>query len=230
MIRIYCLQSDPLVNEVIHATMTELGYHSLEFDGVYAFFRALRAESPDLILLDSFLIDDDSASVLSEIRRMPEGYGVPVVLFNTRRSKLSKHTCPLSSFDVSDLIKSVRHVIASDPILSPPPAPLSFGELYLDRAEKTCTLSGVPLSLTPTEYRLLCYFLCHADRDISRTLLSQKVFLSDPERSARLADVHVSHLRSKLGSYAVCLQNVRGVGYRFCGRPPAGPEADAPEK
>ena len=93
------------------------------------------------------------------------------------------------------------------------PARYEFGDLVVDSAAVQVLKNGVPVSMTPTEYRLLVHFVEHAGIAHSRDDLLQTVWGYSWRGDSRLVDVHVARLRAKLG--ARLLETVRGVGYRF---------------
>ena len=93
------------------------------------------------------------------------------------------------------------------------PARYEFGDLVVDSAAVQVLKNGVPVSMTPTEYRLLVHFVEHAGIAHSRDDLLQTVWGYSWRGDTRLVDVHVARLRAKLG--ARLLETVRGVGYRF---------------
>ena len=95
----------------------------------------------------------------------------------------------------------------------PAPARYEFGDLVVDPVAVQVLRNGVPVAITPTEYRLLVHFVEHAGIAHSRDDLLRIVWGHSWRGDTRLVDVHVARLRAKLG--ARLLETVRGVGYRF---------------
>ena len=94
-----------------------------------------------------------------------------------------------------------------------PPARYEIGEIVVDPVAAQVHRAGVPVPITPTEYRLLLHFVEHAGIAHTRDELLQTVWGYSWGGDSRLVDVHVARLRAKLG--ARLLETVRGVGYRF---------------
>jgi DNA-binding response OmpR family regulator len=116
----------------------------------------------------------------------------------------------------------------TDPVASPPvwPAadgpshsPISSGPVFragvlsLEPDARRVTAGGVDLVLTTMEYEIAARLIRSAGRVVPRDELIVEVFAREPSPADRALDVHVSHLRSKLGVYRWLIVTVRGVGY-----------------
>ena len=97
----------------------------------------------------------------------------------------------------------------------PPPETLRFGDLTLFLDEHRVDLGGKSVLLTHLEFKLLSYFLRHPLRVVTRGMLLEKVWGTEPDMSTRTVDKHVESLRKKLPSFASHLETVIGVGYLF---------------
>lgn len=95
------------------------------------------------------------------------------------------------------------------------PDRLTYDDVELDRARHTAHRGGRWLALTAKEFQLLEYFLAHGERVVRRTELLEKVWDMRCDPSSNVVDVHVGHLRRKLGEAGGpdLLHTVRGVGY-----------------
>jgi two-component system phosphate regulon response regulator PhoB len=89
--------------------------------------------------------------------------------------------------------------------------------LRLDPAARRVTAAGVDLALGPTEFRLLHFFMTHADRVYSRVQLLEQVWGNNYYGEERTVDVHIRRLRAAMekGGFDVLIQTVRGSGYSF---------------
>jgi DNA-binding response OmpR family regulator len=92
-----------------------------------------------------------------------------------------------------------------------------FGPLVIDRRAREVTVSGVLVTLTPKEFRLLAHFAAHAGRLLTRHQLVHEVWGERYRGGPRTVDIHVSRLRRKLGR-DLPLDTLRRVGYRFGAR------------
>lgn len=91
---------------------------------------------------------------------------------------------------------------------------LEYRGLCLDLNTKECTIDGVPVKLTRTEYDLLKFFLSHRGRVYSRDEIINNVW-SSTVVSARTIDANITRLRKKLGVYGDCIETRTGFGYAF---------------
>ncbi|MGG1311512.1 MULTISPECIES: response regulator transcription factor [Cohnella] len=93
------------------------------------------------------------------------------------------------------------------------------GEVRLSKAERTLTVAGRPVELTPKEFDLLAHLLSHPERVYSREQLLDLVWGMDYAGGTRTVDIHIQRLRKKLGSPGQhLLQTVYGVGYKGTGQ------------
>jgi two-component system phosphate regulon response regulator PhoB len=94
---------------------------------------------------------------------------------------------------------------------------VEIGGLVMDHVGHRVSAEGHPVEVAPTEYRLLHFFMTHADRAFSRSQLLDRVWGDQVYVEERTVDVHVRRLRKALEDtgHDRLLQTVRGVGYRF---------------
>jgi len=92
---------------------------------------------------------------------------------------------------------------------------LDVGGLQLDEAQQTVINAGEAIELTAAEFSLLRYFMLHSGKIVSKSQLNEHLYDGETERDSNVIEVHVNHLRSKLGKAAI--ETKRGQGYRFIG-------------
>jgi DNA-binding response OmpR family regulator len=101
-----------------------------------------------------------------------------------------------------------------------------IGELVIDRSRREVTLGDQPVHVTPTEYRILSFLVCHPDEVVSRDELAGHLWGSPDASGSRAIDVHMRRLRAKLGRGPVpppSIIAVRSFGYRLVADAPLGP-------
>jgi DNA-binding response OmpR family regulator len=96
------------------------------------------------------------------------------------------------------------------------------GALSLATDARRITLCGVELALTTTEYEIAAHLIRSAGRVVLREELMSEVFEREPSPADRALDVHISHLRGKLGAHRWLIVTVRGVGYMLRAPSPRG--------
>lgn len=194
-------------------------------DGTEA-LEALERERPDLVVLDLMLPGTPGLEVLREIRRRRETEWLPVILLTARREeedrveglRLGADDYLAKPFSPQELVLRVGAVLRR--VRQQPPAEesgslLRAGPVTIHTGAAQVEIDGEPLSLTPTEYRLLLVLMERRGRVQSRRQLLETVWETTAEITTRTVDMHVQRLRGKLGEAADRLETVRGFGYRF---------------
>lgn len=90
--------------------------------------------------------------------------------------------------------------------------------LILDENRQCAVLGECTVELTAAEFALLRYFILHPGQILSKGRLQEHLYDGETEPDSNVVEVHVSHLRRKLGRD--CIETRRGQGYLFCGRTP----------
>ena len=200
-------------------------------DGPAGLERA-RTGAHSLVLLDVMLPGLDGFEVLRELRR---GSAVPVIMLTARGEDVDRIVGlelgaddylpkPFNPREMAARVKAVlrRAGSAAPPATAPEPEGLDFGPLRLDLAGHRAQLAGADLELTPIEFALLRELSRGAGRVLSRDTLLDRVRGREFELFDRSIDVHISHLRQKLGDdprRPRWIRTVRSVGYVFIGAP-----------
>jgi two-component system, OmpR family, response regulator len=192
--------------------------------------RQADADRPDLIVLDVMLPDMDGFEVCRRLRAM--GNEVPVI-FLTARDTSSDTVTGLAiggddyvtkPFSVEALVARVRAVLrrasrGGDGDQPGDGAILRAGDVELDEARWTVRRAGVPVELSPTEFRLLAYLIRHQGRVLTRAQLLENVWGWDYAGESQIVETYVSYLRRKLDPLGPpMIHTQRGVGYSL--RPP----------
>jgi two-component system, OmpR family, phosphate regulon response regulator PhoB len=186
---------------------------------------AIRAERPDLIVLDLMLPGLSGYEVLEEVRRQPEVRDVPVVVLTARREEpdrirgleLGADDYVTKPFSPKELVLRVEAVLRR--VQAPPVAGsgrvLRGGPITVDMTAMKVSVDGAPVDLTPTEFRLLVALLERKGRVQGRSQLLESAWDVRVHIETRTVDMHVQRLRSKLGEAGELIETVRGFGYRF---------------
>ncbi len=185
-------------------------------------------EQPDLLLLDWMLPGTSGIELARRLKRDSLTAGLPIIMLTARGAEDNKIqgldagaddyvTKPFSTRELVSRIHAVlrrTHALAAADLLD-------IDGLCLDAASQRITAHGRPLSLGPTEFRLLAFFMTRAERAFSREQLLAQVWSGNSDLSDRTVDVHIRRLRKCLEphGFAEYLQTVRGMGYRFSVHP-----------
>jgi two-component system response regulator CpxR len=187
-------------------------------DGRRGLSRALGG-GHDLILLDVMLPELDGFELLRQVRRRSE---VPVIVLSARRAQSDQITgldagaddyLP-KPFGADELLARIRAVLRRSGR-----APATAGEaletegIWLDPASRRVRVDGEPVELTSIQFEVLEYLMRSAGRIVPRSELSTALFQRAASPKDRSLDVHISHLRKRLGRRGSAIRTVRGVGY-----------------
>jgi two-component system phosphate regulon response regulator PhoB len=117
-------------------------------------------------------------------------------------------------FSVRELHARIQAILRRS---MPDESSLQIGDLFLDPVSHRVKVKEAPLELSPTEFRLLHYFMSHTDRVFSRAQLLDQVWGEQVFVEERTVDVHIRRLRKQLALFNLdsLLQTVHGSGYRF---------------
>lgn len=176
---------------------------------------------PDVIILDLGLPDMDGVEVLKRLR---EWSPVPVLILSVRDQEAMKLaafdagaddyvTKPFSTAELLARLTAIQRRHSSDEAPN-----LQIGPLALDPVHHAATLSGEPLKLTPTEYAMLAQLVKHAGKVVTLKQLLRAVWGPQSEQQTNYLRVYANHLRKKLESSRLEIQNEPGIGYRLIER------------
>jgi DNA-binding response OmpR family regulator len=176
---------------------------------------------PDLeaVVLDLGLPDGDGMDLLTELR--DAGAALPVLVLTARDAVRARvdalaHGADdylVKPFQYDELVARIRALIRR--AAQPRWAPLACNGLVLDDRSHIMTTATRRIRLTPREYELLAFFLRRQGEVIPREEVLQSVFGYSFDPGTNLVNAHIANLRKKIGTDAVCIEALRGVGYRL---------------
>ncbi|MDH5539798.1 MAG: phosphate regulon transcriptional regulator PhoB [Rhizobacter sp.] len=224
MSRVLVVEDEPAIAELISINLRHAGHEvSVAADAAQAQV-AVNGVLPDLVLLDWMLPGQSGLALARQWRAQARTRELPVIMLTARADEADKIqgldagaddylTKPFSTNELMARIRAVlrRRLPASlDTVLE-------AGMLRLDPAAHRVDCSGHEVKLGPTEFRLLRYFMSHAERVHSRAQLLDGVWGDHVYIEERTVDVHVKRLRAALAPVQCehMIETVRGAGYRF---------------
>jgi DNA-binding response OmpR family regulator len=212
------VDDEPGITELLSTTLDLAGYRVSAARTGRDALAAVEAVRPDLVILDVMLPDMDGFTVC---RKLAERGHPPPVLFLTARGSLEDTVTGLriggddyvtKPFHVLELLARVQVLLrragrATAQILR-------SADLTLDEAKYEAKRDGVPLDLTPTEYKLLRYLMLNAGQVMTKEQILQHVWQHDFGES--VVEKLVSRLRHKVDAgRKPLIHTVRGFGYRI---------------
>jgi two-component system alkaline phosphatase synthesis response regulator PhoP len=221
------VEDDKAVSQLIRLYLAQAGYKVLTAeDGLVGLQMALQ-DSPDIILLDLNLPGMDGIEVCKNVRQESE---VPIIMVTARVEEnyrltgldLGADDYVSKPFSPRELVARVNAVLRRSAKATEQReesgTQVAAGDVVIDLDRRSATVLGDEIELTPTEFRLLAYFIEGQGRTVSRDQIIENVFGYDFSGYDRTVDTHVSNLRKKLEVANPDKQHLKtmyGVGYRF---------------
>ncbi len=189
-----------------------------------AALESLRGDPPELVVLDWMLPELSGIEVLKELRADPATRMVPVIMLTARNEEIDRilglelgaDDYVTKPFSPRELVLRIRGLLKrGQKRADPREGALRMGPIEIQASDHRAVVSGKPLSLTLTEFRLLEDLVRARGRVRTRETLLSEVWGYDADVHSRTVDTHVRRLRSKLREASDWLVTVRGVGYRL---------------
>ncbi len=221
--KILVVDDEPDALEVLGFKLKEAGYLPIfAKDGARA-ITVVRDERPALIVLDLMLPEVDGLEVCKILRRDLATSMIPIIMLTAKAAEMDRviglelgaDDYVTKPFSPRELVLRIKKLLARVKASDEPVAQLRFDELEIDVPRHAVTISGQPLVLTATEFKLLELLARRRGRVQTRDRLLQDVWGYDNPIESRTVDTHMRRLREKLGETARFLETIRGVGYRF---------------
>ena len=221
---ILVVEDEPAIQELVVCNLESAGHSVLRADSAEEALRMVQDAMPDLIVLDWMLPGISGIDFARRLRGDKRTQAVPLIMLTARADERDKLagletgaddyiTKPFSPRELNARVKAVLRRRA-------PQATNDLVEaagLILDPATHRVTGNGQVLSLGPTEFRLLHFFMTHAERVHTRVQLLDQVWGDHVFVEERTVDVHIRRLRKALepSGHDQLVQTVRSSGYRF---------------
>ncbi len=223
--RLLLIEDDPMIGRAVRQGLEDAGFVvDWAIDGREAEI-ALRDDVYDLAVLDLGLPAKDGMTLLRELRARRNGLPVLVA---TARDAVADRIAGLNAgaddyvlkpFDLDELVARIRALLRRGGGTGSPV--LECGGLGLDPVRREVRLHGAPVDLSAREFSLLEALMQRPGAVLSREQLEDAVYGWQQEVGSNAVEVHLHHLRRKLGPDTI--RNVRGVGYKVVAPPAPGP-------
>ena len=204
--RIYVIEDDENIQEIIKLSLESSGYQITLFNNAIDAIVAIHEDTPDLAIFDVMLPELDGISAIKQIRKT--NTTLPILILSAKDREIDKvrgldSGCDdymTKPFGVLELAARVRSLLRRSQHHSK--------VIILKHGEK--------LELTHKEYQLLLYLVENKERVVEREELLNNIWGYDFVGESRALDVHIRSLRSKLGDDGHhYIKTIRSVGYRF---------------
>ena len=221
--RLLVVDDEPNILELLATSLRFAGFEvATATNGRDALAEARRLR-PDLVVLDVMMPDMDGFAVVRRMRG--EGTTAPVLFLTARDATEDKVTgltvggddYVTKPFSLEEIVARIRAVLrrtSAKAAAGAEPARLTFADVELDDDTHEVWKAGELVSLSPTEFKLLRYFMQNAGRVLSKAQILDHVWHYDFGGEANVVESYVSYLRRKVDTTEPrLLHTLRGVGY-----------------
>ncbi len=221
---ILIVEDETAIRAMLKLILDQAGFSVLEAGDTESAQKLIVENSPDLIILDWMLPGISGVEWARRLKKDPSYRDLPIILLTARGEEEDKvrgleigaDDYLTKPFSPKELCARIRAVLRRSGTLSGL-AQIVLGDLTLDTEQHRLTISNRQLDISPTEFRLIQFFMTHPDKVFTRTQLLDQVWGRSVYIEERTVDVHIRRLRKILSDHGRedMLQTVRGFGYRF---------------
>lgn len=221
---ILLVEDEKAIRDMVGLTLKQAGFKFSEASNAHEAEGKIKAEMPDLLLLDWMLPGMSGIDFARKLRAMNDTSNLPIIMLTARTDEddivrgLSEGVDDYVTkpFSTRELVARINAIFrrSDDSTVS---ETIDIAGLTLDTVSHRVTANGKELALGPTEYRLLLFFMSNPERVYPREQILNQVWGDNVYIEERTVDVHIRRLRKLLeaSGHDTLVQTVRSAGYRF---------------
>ncbi len=221
---IYLLEDDESIRELVCYSLIKTGNEAVGFSTPRDFYAALEKRTPDLVLLDVMLPEEDGLSILKNLRAKGKTADIPIIMLTAKDSEFDKVTAldlgaddyvtkPFGVMELAARVKALLRRTGRTPCEKN--SEFSIGSLNVSTQRHEVTVDGCEIVLTYKEFELLVFLLENRGVVLTRDKILREIWGYEFDGENRTVDVHIRMLRQKLGDSCDIIETVRGVGYKI---------------
>lgn len=222
--RILIVDDEPAIRNMVAFAVRKGDYEPVHAADARQAQEAIATRVPDLILLDWMLPGTTGIELARRWRRESLTREIPIIMLTARGEENDRvggleagvDDYVVKPFSARELLARIRAVMRRSRD-DDEDGSVAVGGLRIDGAAHRVFAGDEPVTIGPTEYRLLHFFMTHPDRVYTRSQLLDHVWGGSVYVEERTVDVHIRRLRKTLEPFGMdaMVQTVRGAGYRF---------------
>ena len=225
--QILVIEDEKAIRDMLSFGLRRSGFEVREAGDCRAGRAAIADRRPDLILVDWMLPDMSGLELTRQLKRDRDTADLPIIMLTARADEPDKISgleggaddYVTKPFSPRELVARINAVLRRTPGVVADEV-VDLAGLRLEQASHRVTAGDREVSLGPTEYRMLEFFMTHPERVYSREQLLDRIWGGNVYVEQRTIDVHIRRLRKALEEFGYdwMVQTVRGAGYRFSDR------------
>ena len=222
--RILIVEDEPSIREMVAFALRKADMEAIQAADARAAQIAIAEQIPDLILLDWMLPGMSGLELARRLRKEDPGREIPIIMLTARGEEMDRvngleagvDDYVVKPFSARELIARIKAVLRRSQG-DDGSGLIELGGLRIDGPAHRVFAGDEAVTIGPTEYRLLYFFMTHPERVYSRAQLLDHVWGGSVYVEERTVDVHIRRLRKTLEPWKLddLVQTVRGAGYRF---------------
>jgi DNA-binding response OmpR family regulator len=217
------VDDEPDILELVSLHLKKSNFTVKTFSNGARFLMYLNSEKPDLVILDLMLPDADGLEICRYMRKRDNLSSIPLIML-TAKIEESDRVCGLElgaddymtkPFSPKELVARVKALLRRTTEKIDQSPRIESGDIVVDLQRHVVTIKGNVIDLTSTEFRILHLLASRSGWVFSRDKILDHLWGDEKTVLDRTVDVHIKHLREKLGPSGNVIKNVRGVGYKL---------------
>jgi len=217
------VDDEPDILELVSIHLEKANYKTVKFDKAEEFLEYLEEKTPDLLILDLMLPDIDGIEICKQLKSDHKTSNFPIIMLTARGDEFDKvlglelgaDDYITKPFSTRELVARVKAVLRRNRIETSESTININDDLVIDLQRYSVTVNDHPVDLTSTEFNILKILASKKGWVFSREQLLQHLWGDEKIVISRTIDVHIKHIREKLGTASKYVKNVRGVGYKL---------------
>lgn len=217
------VDDEPDIVDLVTIHLEKSNFSTKGFLNSKSFLKFLKGKIPDLVILDLMLPDADGFEVCKYLKGNEKYSAIPVIMLTAKGEESDKilglelgaDDYVTKPFSPKELVARVKAVLRRQQYKVESKKREVANMLTIDREKYEVFVSGKKVSLTPTEFRILDLLASKEGWIFSREKILDFLWGDEKVVLDRTIDVHIKHLREKLGKGARFIKNVRGIGYKL---------------
>lgn len=220
--KIFLVEDDIDLADILKFSLESENFDITHFTNGNMFFKALENQKPDLIVLDIMLPGYDGIRIAKSLKQNILYKDIPIIFLTAKSEEDDKIegfnvgaddyiTKPFSSKELIARIKAILNRYKKTTTSQK----LIIDSLEIDEESMDVKIDNKSINLTKTEFRILKVLAENIDKVITRDRIINMLWNFETDINDRTVDVHIKHLRDKLGDFGKSIKTIRGVGYKF---------------
>lgn len=220
------IEDEEAIRDMLRFSLPADEFYLVDAENTSKALSFLSHSMPDLIILDWMLPDKSGIDFIRMIRKQELYKDIPVIMLTAKAEEENKikglmvgaDDYMTKPFSPNELVARIRTVLRRGLIKSVS-GDITIGNITLNINKCSVFIGTAHISLTPTEYKILCFFMLHPDRIYSRDQLISHIWGRNAYIDERTIDVQIKRLRYKLKPHGCHghIKTVRNTGYIFSG-------------